>query len=67
MGYSKEIKKFNNFLGTLNHEYKIIIAGNHDFMFERDPPRAQSMLTNCIYLQDASIEINGIKIYGIII
>jgi 3',5'-cyclic AMP phosphodiesterase CpdA len=33
-GTEKEIKDFNEWLGTLKFKHKIIIAGNHDFAFE---------------------------------
>ncbi len=64
MGRPREIRKFNLFLEGLPHEYKVVIAGNHDFLFEREPQEAQALLTNCIYLEDSSIEISNIKIYG---
>jgi len=64
MGREQEIQRFNSFLGRLPHKYKIIIAGNHDFLFETNPERARSLITNAIYLEDESIEIEGIKFYG---
>ena len=30
-----ELKEFNLFLEDLPHKHKIIIAGNHDFLFHR--------------------------------
>lgn len=59
-----DVAQFNQFLGRLPHPYKIVIAGNHDFCFERQPQAAQALLTNCIYLQDETVEIDGLKIYG---
>lgn len=64
VGRPNEIMDFNEFLGTLNYKYKIIIAGNHDYLFEREPKHAQDIITNAIYLQDSEIEIEGMKIYG---
>ena len=29
-GKSEELEKFNDWLGTLPHEHKIVVAGNHD-------------------------------------
>ena len=34
MGWPKEIKHFNDWLGTLNFKHKIVIAGNHDITFD---------------------------------
>ncbi|MBK04634.1 MAG: metallophosphoesterase [Deltaproteobacteria bacterium] len=63
-GKQKEIRRFNNFLGTLPHKHKVVIAGNHDFALENEPELAEPMLTNCTYLRDSSIVIEGVKIYG---
>ncbi|MFX1294854.1 MAG: metallophosphatase domain-containing protein [Promethearchaeota archaeon] len=63
-GSKKDVKAFNVFLNTLPHKYKVVIAGNHDFLFEKQPVLAQSLLTNCIYLQDSSVEIEEFLIYG---
>ena len=56
--------RFNNWMGKLPHRNKITIAGNHDFIFERNNELARSILTNIQYLQDEYIEIEGYKIYG---
>jgi Icc-related predicted phosphoesterase len=59
-----EVERFNDFLGTLSHPTKIVIAGNHDFCFERDPETCAALLTNAIYLQDQALIIEGIHFYG---
>lgn len=63
-GEIAEVQKFNDFLGTLPHPTKIIIAGNHDFCFERDSDACAALLTNGIYLQDSAVTIEGIRFYG---
>ena len=63
-GKEKNIRDFSDFLGKLPHEHKIVIAGNHDLLFEKNPPVAQKLLTNCTYLQDSFTVIEGLKIYG---
>lgn len=63
-GELETVVDFNEWLGTLPHQHKIVIAGNHDFCFERDPQRSRALLTNCIYLQDESLTVQGIKFYG---
>ena len=64
-GKDRELIDFNNWLGTLPHPYKIVIAGNHDktayFQTKED---TQEMFTNAIYLQDNGIEIEGVKFFG---
>lgn len=63
-GKEHEIIEFNEWLGELPHPHKIVIAGNHDFLFEQQPKLAESLITNAIYLNDTFLEINGIKIWG---
>jgi Icc-related predicted phosphoesterase len=63
-GSVEQIASFNNWLGTLSHAYKICIAGNHDWLFERRTMRACDIMSNAIYLEDSEVVIDGIKIYG---
>ena len=59
-----EIIDFNLWLGTLPHRHKVVIAGNHDWMFERHPGVARDLLTNAIYLENSGTELVGLKIWG---
>ncbi len=65
-GTEKEIIKFNYDLLPLKQRIKniIFIAGNHDFLFQKNNKLARSLITNAIYLEDESVTIDGIKIYG---
>lgn len=63
-GSLEDVNSFNDWLGTLPHSKKIIIAGNHDFCFEKQNEDARKLMTNAVYLQDELIEIEGLKIYG---
>jgi Icc-related predicted phosphoesterase len=64
-GKLKSIIAFNEWLGTLPHKNKIVIAGNHDRSFE-GPSRtvARLEMTNAIYLEDEEVVIDGVKFYG---
>lgn len=64
MGELESLKSFSNFLGTLPHPHKIVIAGNHDFCFQKKPEVSRILLTNCIYLEDKAVTIEGIRFYG---
>jgi hypothetical protein len=47
--------------------HKIVIAGNHDFGFEREPPLAQKLIgadDGICYLQDSAIDIEGVRFWG---
>lgn len=63
-GSLEEIAEVNRWLGTLPHRHKVVIAGNHDFSFERTPGEARALITNAIYLQDEAVVLDGIRFYG---
>ena len=56
---------FNDWLKEIPCKYKIVIAGNHDFELERiGKYECKRLLTNCIYLENEFIEVDGLKIWG---
>lgn len=63
-GTPEEIQEFSAWLGRLPHKHKVFIAGNHDWGFEMNPDAARAMVTNGIYLEDETVDINGLRIYG---
>ena len=63
-GSLEELDAFNDFLSSLPHPHKIVIAGNHDFCFERERIDAERILTNATYLHDSDVTIHGIRFYG---
>ena len=70
-GTIKEIDDFSNFLASLNIKHKIVIAGNHDVLFDskfesfkNQSLTAKSHLKDCYYLEDSGIELYGYKFYG---
>jgi len=64
-GTEDQIRRFNAWFSGLPHRRKVFIAGNHDWLFEKNNERARALLDRSItYLQDSSVEIDGLKIYG---
>jgi len=64
-GTVDEVRNFNRWFSGLPHRHKIFVAGNHDWLFERDRTLAERLLSSeIIYLQDSAVEIEGLKIYG---
>jgi Icc-related predicted phosphoesterase len=63
-GTLDELSEFNGWLASLPHCFKIVIAGNHDWCFERRSQEAVSCLTAGVYLQDQGVLLNGLTIYG---
>jgi Icc-related predicted phosphoesterase len=65
-GGKSEVIDFLNWYSKLPYQYKILIAGNHDFIFEQEQT-INSILEeypNIIYINDSGITINDIKIWG---
>lgn len=64
-GTEKQIRAFAKWMKSLPHKHKVVIAGNHDLMFENDARWAQKLIEDsCTYLQDGSVLIDGVKFYG---
>ena len=59
-----EVVEFNEWLGTLDHTYKIIIAGNHDRCLGDRGTLGLKIFTNGIYLERSGLDIDGIKFWG---
>jgi len=63
-----ELKAFHDFLKAFKDSghYKevVVVAGNHDWVFERRNADARAILTDVIYLQDDSAVIDGVKFHG---
>jgi predicted phosphohydrolase len=73
-GDRSEIRSFLDWFSDLPHKYKIFISGNHDFWFDTKHSRNKSLRpgenprdiipSNIIYLENETITIEGIKIFG---
>lgn len=65
-GASSEVDAAAKWLASLPHRHKIVIAGNHDLLFEGSPAQATTLLRNAgvTYLQDAGVTVEGLSIYG---
>ncbi len=64
IGAEEDVVEFDRWLGRQPYRHRIVIAGNHDFLFEREPERARRLITNAVYLQDEGIEIEGLRFWG---
>lgn len=65
-GSAAEIADFNGWLEKIDlpAERKVVIAGNHDMLFQHEPKLARSLLTSCIYLEDSGHSVDGLNLYG---
>lgn len=61
----KNLEDFNNWIGTIDANHKILIGGNHCSYLEKiGKDDCQLFFNNAIYLENESVEIQGIKIWG---
>jgi predicted phosphodiesterase len=68
-GSLREVEEFLAWFNELPYKHKIMIAGNHDFWFEKVSTFAvnemlQEKYPNIIYLNDSGVEIDGVKFWG---
>jgi Icc-related predicted phosphoesterase len=67
-----ELRDLNRWLGEAEQQrfaHRIVICGNHEFgtsdlAMRKGAGAVQTLLTNAIYLQDSSVEIAGLTIWG---
>lgn len=67
LGKYEKVEKFLHWMEWLPHTHKIFIAGNHDLLFEDNPTLARQLLDDVVgvtYLQDSSVTVEGLKIWG---
>lgn len=66
MAGEQKLIDFNNYLATLtSFSHKIVIAGNHDSICSHHTQaEIQSLLSNCIYLDNQLTIVRGLRIYG---
>lgn len=63
-GTLEELAEAAAWLRGLPHPTKIVVAGNHDWSFVRDPAAARALLDGVTYLQDAGVTIEGLRFWG---
>lgn len=65
-GQSGEIIPFLNWFAEQDYSHLILVPGNHDFGFEKEPERYEKECKDrgIILLNDSGIEIEGVKFWG---
>lgn len=64
-GDALEVAEFSQWFADLPYRYKLVIAGNHDLIFEDEPLRARELLDPSItYLEHEAITIEGLRFFG---
>ena len=66
-GSEDEVRDALAWLAGLPHPHKVLIAGNHDFLFQAEPETARRLLAEhpgLTYLEDAEAAVEGLRIWG---
>jgi len=64
-GHRSELVLAAEWIRSLPHAKKIVVAGNHDWYFSDDRAAAIDVLGDgVVYLEDAGVEVEGVKFWG---
>ncbi len=63
-GTEEELRRFADWLQGLPHRRKVVVAGNHDWLCERQPNEAARIFEGLDYLLDSGVEIDGRRFWG---
>ena len=64
VGSLVDVARFDQWLGSLDYKHKIVIAGNHERGWDKRARSLGNNLSNAHYLEDSSINIDGVNFYG---
>jgi predicted phosphohydrolase len=59
-----ELAAAARWIAALPHRHKVIVAGNHDWAFAREPAAARALFEGAHYLEDSELAIDGVRFYG---
>ena len=63
-GSLEELRGVATWLAAQPHRHKIVVAGNHDWSFVREPAASRALLGDAHYLEDSEVTIEGVRFYG---
>lgn len=63
-GRAKEIAAVDAFFAAQPIRQRIVVAGNHDFLFEKDPASARALMPSVTYLEDSGATLGDLEIWG---
>jgi predicted phosphohydrolase len=64
VGDLADVTEFDRWLGSLPHRHKVVICGNHDFCFQRQPAETRARIRNAVYLEDSGVQVGGLRVWG---
>lgn len=63
-GTLAQLEAVADWMRDLPHRHKVLIAGNHDFAFQRQPQAARALFHGLTYLCDSEVELEGVRFWG---
>lgn len=64
-GSEEESRAFLAWLGRQPHRDKVLVAGNHDWFFQREPAAARALIPPGVtWLQDEGATLGGVRLWG---
>ena len=63
-GSLDELRVALDWIHALPHAHKLIVAGNHDWAFQRMPSEARALARDLVYLEDAGCTVAGLRAWG---
>lgn len=63
-GNRQELERSADWLRSLSHRHKVVLAGNHDFILQQSESFARELFAPMIYLQDQEASVAGFRVYG---
>ena len=63
-GRPKNLAICDDWFGTLPHRHRVLVAGNHDFLFQLHPEAARALIRNATYLEDSETTIEDLRVWG---
>ena len=66
MGTRPQVEEAIAWLAALPHRHTVLVAGNHDFLFEQEPASAARLVREAgiHYLLDSEVTLEGVRIWG---
>lgn len=63
-GTLPELERVADWLRSLPHPHKVVIAGNHDFGLQRNPVAARALFHDLTFLEDSEATVAGLRLWG---
>jgi predicted phosphohydrolase len=63
-GTAEQISDFAAWWNGLDYPHKLLIAGNHDWLFQREARTARALFPAAEYLEDSEARVLGLRIWG---